>query len=143
MKRKFWLRSLELLIRVLCFYCFINLITSYEHLFIGLSLHWFDFLSSLFYFSLLIVIILMIKKMTNSVTLEKLDHFLNYPKWIFLVQTTVLLIVKWQLVFILNGDGASVLLPNLGFIVITLLVFFLSAVLEERNELKQEQDLTI
>ena len=40
-------------------------------------------------------------------------------------------------------DFSAITTPNLGFIIISLLIFFLSAVLKERNQLKEEQNLTI
>ena len=151
MKLRLILRSIELLLRILCGLIIISILINYAELTHFSLLIVYEFASALFYIFLLILIIFIIRKgRKNGLMFNEIEKYLNYLKWVFVLETMFLLSIKLVIINRLIGeaqlkpvDFSAITTPNLGFIIISLLIFFLSAVLKERNQLKEEQNLTI
>ncbi|MES2418109.1 MAG: hypothetical protein V4541_07955, partial [Bacteroidota bacterium] len=100
---------------------------------------------------LLVISILLLRRAANGeFILLKTEKHLRYLKWIFVLETLFLLSIKLINInhAIRNNkfkpiDFAATIIPNLGFIIFTILTFFIAALLKERNRLKEENNLTI
>jgi hypothetical protein len=150
MRKNILLKSLEFILRFFCVLIFLNMLGTYSELFLKTLKPWSNFSADVFLLFLLFFVIYSIKKFSKS-TNPELEIFstLGWIKWILLLFLTAHIIIDY---LINSRDSQSnfypkflsaIIIPNLGLLIISLLLFYFSALLEERNKLKQEQDLTI
>jgi hypothetical protein len=113
-------------------------------------------ISSIFYLMFFVFLDSIIKVSAKFSLSEKLIKPLNILKWIPLIATFYLIYLKIEInkielsavnlstpAFLFTKIWPIVAIPNLSFIIITILIFYTSAILNRNKKLKEENDLTI
>lgn len=116
----------------------------------------YGFISTVFYILFFVFLDWYIKVSLKSEFSRQGQKWLNILKWIPLLFCLVLIYLTSQLnVFSWPGGLSNrviysymkvwpaIFVPNLSFIIITLLIFYTSAILNRNKQLKEENDLTI
>lgn len=112
--------------------------------------------SAVFYLAFFVFLDNVIKVSSSFILSEKLVKPLNIMKWIpflmmiYLIYSSIVINYNHLLAvdfskpsFIWAEVTPLIIMPNLSFIIISILVFYASAILNKNKELKQENDLTI
>lgn len=112
--------------------------------------------SGIFYLAFFVFLDNVVKVSSSFVLSEKLVKPLNVMKWIpfsmmiYLMYSSVIInqnnlsgVDFTKPTFLWSDLAPLIIIPNLSFIVITILIFFASAVLNANRKLKEENDLTI
>ncbi len=162
MKHQFSIRPYKIVARILIAFSVWPTIIA----FFGLSKHssWSEghhFLESLFYIILLYLFAWVFGEVAQSnEPSTRLRSAASGWKWLFLAYAALGLVISTGaqvmalhhlqprsfnelMLFLIRNFGPGVLLPNMGFLAITLLGFYLSAMLNRYHLLKSEQELTI
>ena len=113
-------------------------------------------ISSIFYLMFFVFLDSIIKVSAKFSLSEKIIKPLNNLKWVPLIATIYLVYLKIEInkielstvnlstpAFLFTKIWPIVAIPNLSFIIITVLVFYTSAILNRNKKLKEENDLTI
>lgn len=113
-------------------------------------------ISSIFYLMFFVFLDSIIKVSSESSPPEKMVNSLNILKWLPLIISFYLIYLKIEInkmelslvefdtpAFLFTKIWPVVVIPNLSFIIITLLIFYTSAMLNKNKKLKEENDLTI
>ncbi|MFC3559405.1 hypothetical protein [Pedobacter jamesrossensis] len=148
--------GIKIFIRIFGILTFINLLNFFskaDFLFQG---DYYRAVSEVFYLAFFVFLDSIIKVSSFFTLSEKLVKPLNIIKWIpflmmcYLIYSSVLInsnrlnnIDFSRPTFIWTEIMPFIIIPNLGFIIISMLIFYASAILNRNKELKQENDLTI
>jgi len=132
------------------------LLTLIDKLFQFNLLNLYNFLSATFYFLFFVFIEWYINSISKEGMIHVLLKWLNILKWIPLCFVLILISLSFQIhsplwpqsaaerfIFSYKTVWPVVFVPNLSFIIITLLIFYSAAILKRNTDLKQENDLTI
>ncbi|KQR70344.1 hypothetical protein ASF92_10185 [Pedobacter sp. Leaf176] len=120
------------------------------------QLDYYTTISCVYYLVFFVFLDNIIKVSPSFVLSDKLVKPLNFMKWIpflmmvYLIYSSV--VINYNVLsridfstpaFLWSDIAPLVVIPNLSFIIITILIFFASAVLNANKKLKEENDLTI
>ncbi len=153
----FWkLIFLKIFVRVFGILTFLYLLNFFATATFELLKDYYTAVSVIFYLSFFVFLDNMIKVSSSFLLSEKLAKPLRLLKWIpflmmvFLMYSSVVInqnelskISFATPAFLWKNVAPVIIIPNISFIMITILIFFVSAVLDNNSKLKQENDLTI
>jgi len=155
--RNIWpLLVLKIFVRLLGIFNFIYLLDFLSKSKFDKHQDYYIIISSIFYISFFVFLDNIIKVSASFSLSEKIVRPLNILKWfpliltIYLVYSSILIneanlssIDYRTPTFLWTGISPLIIIPNLSFIIITILIFFASGILNANKRLKEENDLTI
>lgn len=153
----YWIiAGLRIFVRLLGTLTMIYWLTVIDKLFNYNSKNLYDFLSTTFYLLFFVFLDWYIKTSLNNDLRNNALRWLNILKWIPLGFVVILVYLSFQfnsfswsqkivetIIYSYTKVWSMVFIPNLSFIIITILIFYTSAVLNSNKKLKEENDLTI
>ena len=144
---------LKIFIRIFGMLTFLSLLTGIS--FFDLT-NRYNSIGSIFYVMFFVFLDSIIKVSPQFSLSEKLVKPLNALKWLPLLTVIYLIYLKIAInkaalysvdfsspAFLFKEIWPRVIIPNLGFIIITLVIFYTSGTLNRNKRLKEENDLTI
>ncbi len=155
-KNTWLLLVLKVFVRLLGIFNFIYLLNFLSKSVLNEQRDYYIIISSIFYISFFVFLDSIIKVSASFSLSEKIVRPLNLLKWFPLLLTmylvySSLLIHEVDLnkidyktpAFLWTKISPLIITPNLSFIIITILIFFASTILNTNKKLKEENDLTI
>jgi len=153
----YWIiAGLRIFVRLLGTLTMIYWLTVIDKLFNYSSKNLYDFLSTTFYLLFFVFLDWYIKTSLNNDLRNNALRWLNILKWIPLGFVVVLVYLSFQfnsfswsqkivenIIYSYTKVWSMVFIPNLSFIIITILIFYTSAILSRNKSLREENDLTI
>ncbi len=153
----YWIiAGLRIFVRLLGTLTMIYWLTVIDKLFNYSSKNLYDFLSTTFYLLFFVFLDWYIKTSLNNDLRNNALRWLNILKWIPLGFVVILVYLSFQfnsfswsqkivenIIYSYTKVWSMVFIPNLSFIIITILIFYTSAILSRNKSLREENDLTI
>lgn len=153
----YWIiAGLRIFVRLLGTLTMIYWLTVIDKLFNFNSKNLYDFLSTTFYLLFFVFLDWYIKTSLNNDLRNNALRWLNILKWIPFGFAVVLVYLSFQfnsfswsqkivenIIYSYTKVWSIVFIPNLSFIIITILIFYTSAILSRNKSLREENDLTI
>lgn len=153
----YWIiAGLRIFVRLLGTLTMIYWLTVINKLFNYSSKNLYDFLSTTFYLLFFVFLDWYIKTSLNNDLRNNALRWLNILKWIPLGFVVILVYLSFQfnsfswsqkivenIIYSYTKVWSMVFIPNLSFIIITILIFYTSAILSRNKSLREENDLTI
>jgi len=148
--------GLRIFVRLLGITMAIYLLNFFDSMHFTSTKDLYNFISTVFYVLFFVFLDDYLKSLLREGLKPGQFRWINILKWVpfiftlLLIYLTVLLShFEWpgvtvdDIKYIYNHVWPTVFVPNLSFIIITLLVFYASAILNRNKQLKEENDLTI
>jgi len=153
----FWtLLLIKIFVRIFGIFTFLHLLNFFSKASFHNQSDYYTTVSGIFYLAFFVFLDNVVKVYSSFVLSEKLVKPLNVMKWIpfsmmiYLVYSSVIInqnnlsgIDFNNPTFLWSDIAPLIIIPNLSFVIITILIFFASAVLNANRKLKEENDLTI
>ena len=153
----FWtLVLIKIFVRVFGILTFLYLLNFFSKASFHNQSDYYTTVSGIFYLAFFVFLDNVVKVSSSFVLSEKLVKPLNVMKWIpfsmmvYLIYSSVIIsqinlsgIDFTKPTFLWSEVAPLIIIPNLSYIIITILIFFASSVLNTNRKLKEENDLTI